>query len=91
VIELPKSCYFHRILSLGDCRSEPLVIRSRVLDGISPWFGVSWNSKGGLALLQWIGTMDDIFHVLAWSLAFSLCSLAIQADRSSFIAFVRSK
>jgi hypothetical protein len=38
-------------------------------------------------LLQWIGTTNDIFHVLAGSLAFPLCSLAIQADRPSFIAF----
>jgi hypothetical protein len=40
VIELPESCYFRHILFLGDCRSEPLAIRLKILDGISP---VIWS------------------------------------------------
>jgi len=81
-------CCCYRVLCLEGGWVAGLETRIRILDE------VSWNEEGQrtrLTLVFWIGTMNDIFHCLLGSLAFSMCSPAIRANWLSFIACGMSK
>jgi hypothetical protein len=55
--------------------------------GDAKWLG----NEGKRTLLLWIRTMEDVFQLFSRSLTLPLCSLAIQACGSSFIAFLVSE